>query len=284
MADLLTTGQLQDMLSVDRTTIYRMIASGRIAAIRIGKQWRFEKSQVLAMLGSRDTDARSAQVTLAPHSRWQPMIAPGSEHLGDEPNSLGRSGPAEASSTRPLQELLPLDSVQRMQDLFAELLGVMVVLTTMEGEPITRLSNPCGYFAAVAHLPGVIARCTATWRRIGSGPILEPRLELSELGLLCARGLIRHGHQLKGLVVAGGIAPEDWPPSSQQLEQIAAEVGVAPERLARHTADVYTLDAAGRARLLRSVQAIADIFTQVAQDRTRLHSKLQAIVSLAQSD
>jgi excisionase family DNA binding protein len=46
MSDLLTTNQVQDLLHVDRTTIYRLVESGRLPAIRVGKQWRFSRPEI----------------------------------------------------------------------------------------------------------------------------------------------------------------------------------------------------------------------------------------------
>ncbi len=47
---------------------------------------------------------------------------------------------------------------------------------------------------------------------------------LSEMGLLCARGLIRAGAELKGMVVVGGIAPDNWPPDPEQIADLAEPV------------------------------------------------------------
>ncbi len=46
MTDLLTTKELQAILHVDRTTIYRMAESGRLPAVKVGDQWRFPRQQI----------------------------------------------------------------------------------------------------------------------------------------------------------------------------------------------------------------------------------------------
>ena len=53
MTDLLTTSQVQDKLRVDRTTIYRMVEDGRLPAIRVGKQWRFQEDAIERWLHAR---------------------------------------------------------------------------------------------------------------------------------------------------------------------------------------------------------------------------------------
>ena len=37
----LTTQDVQQLIRVDKSTIYRMAESGRIPAIKVGRQWRF---------------------------------------------------------------------------------------------------------------------------------------------------------------------------------------------------------------------------------------------------
>ena len=46
MAELPTTKQLQDLLKIDRTTIYRMLGDGRLAGVKVGNQWRFPKEEI----------------------------------------------------------------------------------------------------------------------------------------------------------------------------------------------------------------------------------------------
>ena len=58
---------------------------------------------------------------------------------------------------------------------------------------------------------------------------LEPKFSLSEMGLLCARGLIRVGSELKGMVVIGGIAPDNWPPAAEQADAERRRTGAVDE-------------------------------------------------------
>jgi len=50
MDDFLTTRQTQDMLKVDRITIYRMLNDGRLKGTKIGQQWRFPRLEVERLL------------------------------------------------------------------------------------------------------------------------------------------------------------------------------------------------------------------------------------------
>jgi excisionase family DNA binding protein len=47
---LLTVEQIADYLSVDRFTVYRLIAQKEIPAFKVGNQWRFKRSLIDAWL------------------------------------------------------------------------------------------------------------------------------------------------------------------------------------------------------------------------------------------
>lgn len=52
----LTTEEVMDYLQVNLRTVYRLIKAGRIPAVRIGRQWRFQKKDIDAWLnGNRST-------------------------------------------------------------------------------------------------------------------------------------------------------------------------------------------------------------------------------------
>jgi excisionase family DNA binding protein len=57
MEDFLTTRQTQDILKVDRITIYRMVNDGRLKGNKIGQQWRFPRADVEGLLnGSKSVE------------------------------------------------------------------------------------------------------------------------------------------------------------------------------------------------------------------------------------
>jgi excisionase family DNA binding protein len=255
MTDLLTTSEVQQILNVDRTTIYRMVESGRLPAIRVGKQWRFSRPEIERWLGTAAAPVKAGL-------------------------SVGPSSVPVNNASSSLRDVLPLPCAQLIQDAFADILGVMMVITDMQGQPVTDISNPCGIYATLIRGPEALSQCVRTWQELAVSPAMEPRFYPSEMGLLCARGLIRVGHELKGMVVIGGIAPEVWPPDPEQLACLAETFGVSPAAVEANADAVYRLDRAAQEKALRSVQRIADIFSHIAEDRNALCSRLQAIASL----
>jgi excisionase family DNA binding protein len=264
MADMLTAKDVQELLQVDRSTVYRMADAGRLPAIKVGKQWRFPAVQIEEWVATQ----MGAPVPLT-------AVMP---TLG-QPQSV--SAATNGSGNGDLAALLPLECVQLIQDSHADLLSVMLIVTDMQGKPITEPSRPCGLFEAINKRPDTMQRCISSWHNLGQALSMEPAFHLSHLGLLCARGLIRVGTELKGMVVAGCVAPEDWPPSEEQVKEMAAEFGIAPTLLKPRLHEVFHLDEQQKTAVLSSVQQIANIVAHIVQERLELVGRLDAIAGLA---
>ena len=265
MADLLTTSQVQDRLRVDRTTIYRMIDAGHLPAIRVGKQWRFQAPDIERWLSAHAAATRAGEPPVADAVRPLPERSAGIGALTD---------PGD------LKALLPLASAQEIQNGFAEALGVTLVTADMRGVPLTEISNACGFQSALMRDPTALQKCALVWRQLAASPSIEPKLYPNEMGLLCARGLIRSGSALLGMVVIGGIAPDPWPPSREGLAAIADLFGLERGFVESNAGAVYRLDKLAQERALRGAQRIADIFSHLVEDRAAVVRRMRTIESL----
>ena len=54
---LMTTGEVLDCLNVTPRTIYRLIRSGELPAVRIGRQWRFRRPDLDAWIDRQGSAA-----------------------------------------------------------------------------------------------------------------------------------------------------------------------------------------------------------------------------------
>lgn len=64
----LTTEEVLEYLQVNLRTVYRLIKAGKIPAVRVGRQWRFRKTDIDAWLESqRPRTARAASSTTTRH-------------------------------------------------------------------------------------------------------------------------------------------------------------------------------------------------------------------------
>jgi ligand-binding sensor protein len=236
-----------------------MAEDGRLPAVKVGKQWRFPADQLQLWLGS--------QVDV-------PTAVPGAQVKPDP-------AIAQPMTETDLATMLPLECVQLIQDSHADLLGVMLVITDLDGNPVTAPSNPCGLFSAISGQPDAIQRCISSWHDLGASLNLEPEFRTSHLGLLCARGLIRVGKELPGMVVAGCIAPDDWPPTDEELHEMSAQFGVPVQVLVDRLDQVYVLSEEQRASILSSIQKVATIVAHIVQERQVLLGRLDGIATLA---
>ncbi len=251
MTEMLTAKDMQELLQVDRSTIYRMAEAGRLPAVKVGKQWRFPSDLVNGWLSSQ-----AAKPTLHPQ-------------------------PATENNNCSINSLIPKACVQLMQDTYADALGVMLVVTDMEGTPVTEVSNPCGLFEAISQKPDAVKKCIESWHLMANAIDLEPKWMPTHLGLLCARGLIRVGTELKGMVIMGCVAPDKWPPSPEEINKMATEFGLKAGELTPRVEEAFFLDKAEQTRVLSFVQRIANIVAHIVTERNTLMGKLESIAKLA---
>ncbi|HIP69904.1 MAG TPA: helix-turn-helix domain-containing protein, partial [Anaerolineae bacterium] len=127
MNELLTTKQVQDYLKVDRTTIYRMLKDGRLNGIKVGKQWRFPRSEI--------------------------------EGLSSVPV-------AYSSVATSHDNALPLECVQTVQDVTADTMEVGAVVTDEDGFPLTAVSNSSRFCQLILGTESGRQACMASWRRL----------------------------------------------------------------------------------------------------------------------
>jgi len=127
MTELLTTHQVQDLLKVDRITVYRMLQDGRLKGVKIGQQWRFHQQEVERLMGAPSQPQEAA-----------PAVQPGAN--------------------------FPTHCVQTIQDLFAEVSQISAVVVDMSGEPITRISRPTRFCQLLMSSPSGMGACQASWR------------------------------------------------------------------------------------------------------------------------
>ncbi len=238
MNQMLTAKDVQELLQVDRSTVYRMAEDGRLPAIKVGRQWRFAGPQIQSWLAANKSPASMVQTAV--------------------------------TTTPPLAAQLPIECVQLIQDTYAQALGVMIIITDMQGTPVTHLSNPCGLFDALSDVPQLWQKCVAHWREMAAGLSLEPQFAPGYLGLLCARAFIRLDTQLKGQVFIGGIAPDDWAQVRGALPDLAPELQVSPALIAAHATEVYFLDTAQKQHVLSLIQPIADVISHILHERNQM--------------
>lgn len=138
MIDFFTTRQVQDLLKVDRITIYRMLQDGRLKGVKIGQQWRFARAEV--------------------------------ERLLNQGLSTSTEMENEAADTS-----FPTHCVQAIQDLFAGVSQMNALVVDMSGTPLTDMSSPCALCRKLMSTSSGMEACMQSWRGFAMSPAQDRR-------------------------------------------------------------------------------------------------------------
>jgi excisionase family DNA binding protein len=248
--DLLTTRQLQDLLQVDRITIYRMLSNGRLHGFKVGGQWRFSRREI---------------------ETW----------LQEQQGRLGaaRTPPAE-EGIAPSPQALPISCIQTIQDVCAEALDIAVVTVDPEGSPLVKVSNSCGFCSLILSTGKGHRRCTTAWSQLEHG-----QMHTCHAGLLCVSAPIQVSDQVVAITAGCQFAAQ--PANSREhawqvsFPALAADLGL-PERELHATADTVRIVPAGYLpRVSRLLRRVADTFSEIGQERLELLGRLQHIAEMS---
>jgi excisionase family DNA binding protein len=250
MDELLTTRQLEDMLHVDRITVYRMLDRGLIPGFKVGGQWRFSRSEISAWL----SEQRGAQTA---------GVAP---VQGAEPEVGGE---------------LPLHCFEAIQGIAAEAAQVCAVTVGIEGEPLVEPSAVCESIAILLEDAAGRSEYVSRWNEVARDPDPSPRLRKGADGLWCVGAPISVGGSRVGAFVLGPFAlapdaerasdraePGPMKGSAQRTVQQAARI------------QVRSVDAIEAQRLQRLAARVAGALSQIGQERMELMGRLKRIAEI----
>lgn len=251
---LLTTKQLQDLLQVDRITIYRMLNDGRLQGFKVGGQWRFSRRDI---------------------EQW----------IREQRASLQvREPPTTDSELHPSPEALPISCIQAIQNIFAEALGVGAVTTAVNGTPITTIANLCEFCERILDTEGGQQRCVHSWRAAAQSVGSTPQLAICHAGLCYVWGRILIQGEFVAAIHAGQFLdrpPEDgdWP---RRIAELAAATGLDPTELRSCLERVPVLDERRREQVPRLLQRTAVTFSEIGEERLSLLGRLRRISEITQ--
>ena len=252
MDTLLTTRQLQDLLQVDRITIYRMLNDGRLQGFKVGGQWRFSRQAIEKWL-------QEQRATLE-------VVEP----------------PGAMDDLSPSPQTLPLACIQAIQGIFAEALGLGTITTAVDGTPLTALSNSCDFCNLIFGTEGGRQRCIASWRAAAGQPGPVPQLATCHAGLRYVWGRINVRGEFVAATHAGQFlseppGDEGWP---EHIAELSAATGVAVHELRDALERVPVLDEEKRRQVPHLLQRVAATFSEIGEERLSLLSRLQRIAEI----
>ena len=257
MTDFFTTRQLQELLQLDRTTIYRMLNEGRLPGFKVGGRWRFSRKEIDAWLEVHERDTTAA-------------------HPAEHTDQL-------SEDVRPSVSVLPISCLQGIQNVFASALNIGAITTYLDGQPLTEISNSCAFCSLILSSEEGRNRCIASWRALARQPVKEPLFRRCHAGLLYARGRIEIEHEFVGMFFAGQLADSSGqsPLNDKSVQELASVCHVAPESLREATNSIRVISEVDQARTLGLLAEAADTLSSIGHERMIMVNKLRRIASIS---
>jgi excisionase family DNA binding protein len=251
---LLTVRQLQELLQVDRITIYRMLGDGRLRSFKVGGQWRFSRQAIQGWLQAQQASLEA--------------VVP----------------PRAADDLHPSAEALPLSCIRAIQEIFAQALEVGAVTTGLDGTPLTPVANCSAFCALILGSAEGRRRCVVSWRSWAAEPEHAGRPAVCHAGLRYARGRI----EVQGEQVAAAHAGQclERPPAdaawSGRIHELASGCGLDAAELRVALDHVPVLDQDAQQQLSRLLKKAALTFSEIGEERLSLVGRLQRIAEITQ--
>ncbi len=246
MSELLTTKQLQELLKIDRVTVYRMLNDGRIKGVKIGNQWRFPQSEIDRLIGE-------------PREPAEPETS--SEDLTD----------------------FPTDCVQKVQEIFAGIIGIGAITVSLQGETLTQPTFCNPFCKLMLSSPGGREACQASWRKMALRTTGEPLYQVCHAGLSYKRSVITLNDRPVAWLIAGQYyttAP-DREKECEHLEQLSVRHNIAMDQLANAASTIPIISRHQREQIQEWTPIVASTVSSILCERTDLVNRLQHIAEIS---
>ena len=245
MDERLTAREVQEILKVDRITIYRMLHDGRLKGSKIGQQWRFLR---------RDVDRLLSDEPLP-----QQLLPP-------EPNVN-----------------FPTHCIQTIQDLFSDVSQNSALIVDIEGEPLTQVTHPCSFCQLMLQNPTGQAACSATWRTIaGQANTTGNKTFTCHAGIQYLAAPIVDNGKTVGFFLTGQFhwQTPDTQKDAGRLKALASNHKISLELLKQAAAAVPVIDPKGRSLVESWPVTAARAVQSILHERIGFMDRLNQIANL----
>lgn len=245
MSELLTTKQLQDLLKIDRITVYRMLNDGRIKGVKIGNQWRFPQGEIDHLLGEERNDSTSTVV----------------ESIPDFPSSC----------------------VKEIQDIYAGIIGVGAITVTLRGKPLTdaTFSNP--FCKLILSTEAGQKACQKSWQKIAMQSTEGTNFQICHAGLYYKSSPIYAKNTQIACLIGGQfrLAIPNQEKEKEHIGQLAMNYHLPVDQLQEATKTVPVLKHLQREQIQDWTPKVAYTIQSILCERAELTSRLQRIAELS---
>lgn len=246
MSELLTTKQLQELLKVDRITVYRMLNDGRLKGIKIGSQWRFPQSEIDRLFGEERETAKTEERE---------------EAITD----------------------FPSDCVQRVQEIFAGVIGIGAVTVSLVGDALTEptFSNP--FCRLMLKNPSGFQACQASWHKIAMHTTGKPPFQICHAGLFYQRSIIHLLDQPAAWLIAGQfyITAPDHVKEYERMQELADTHAIPLSQLTEAARKIPVLNRSQQEKVDEWTPKVANTIESILHERSDLMNRLQRISEIS---
>lgn len=245
MSEFLTTNQVQELLQVDRTTVYRMLSDGRLSGVKIGNRWRFFRANI--------------------------------------DDLLTKSPPAAEPIAATSLDVLPMACLQNMQNVSAEAIGIGAVITDATGKPLTQMSSPCRFCQLIYESERGQVACLTDFSLIAHRASSAFPHITCHAGLRCSGAPIMINGVKTAVFIAGQYKTTSPPPAEQQqrLQQLADAYDLDIASLTTAAAEVPILNSPQQKKVADWLPRLTQALSEIGQERAELLGRLQRIAAMS---
>lgn len=250
MEEFYSVKQVQEILKVDRITIYRMLNDGRLKGIKIGQQWRF------------------------PHSEIERMLS------GEEVMVLPMGSPAQ---TVVVDGSFPTHCIQTIQNLYSEISRFGALVVDMTGSPLTAFSRPTKFCTLVLSSKSGRERCQGCWK-LSAEKCSERMLFDCHTGLqYLAAPIYDRGKQI-GALLTGQFywSTPDHYTETERIQKLASEHHLDPDLLLSAAREVQIITEERHSQVEGWPHSTVEAMHSILNERSGFLSRLQQIADLSQ--
>jgi excisionase family DNA binding protein len=246
MSHLLTTKQVQEVLKVDRITVYRMIGDGRLSGIKIGNHWRFHQEEIDRFLGVTNPEA------------------------GIE------------AADEPLSEF-PAGCVEKVEELVAGILGIGVTTVNLDGQRLNTIVNPNPFCQLIQSSRTGALACQAAWRNTDLEEEQTSSYQVCHAGLCFYRSAIQHAGRTIAWVISGQftlqpVGATDW---LQRVVELSQSYRIPRDVLLKASEQIPVLSREQQGQVEQWSPRLAHTIQSILGERNQLTARLQKISEIS---
>jgi len=224
-----------------------MLNDGRIKGVKIGNHWRFSRAEIGRLLGEPSSDVETEPTPILNVSDF------------------------------------PTDCVERMQGVFAGILGVGAITVNLNGEPLTEPVFSNQFCRMMLSNPSSRKACQGSWRKIALRTAGNPAFHVCHAGLCYMRSEVKMEDKNVAWMVTGQffIAPQLKEKIQKKIEEIAKQHSFQYKELEEAAKGIPVLKHSQQLQVQEWAPKVAATVQSMLCERLDLVNRLERIAEIS---